>query len=837
MNKYLLLIFILISFNSCALSKAIYLGSGYMQNISIPFSSERYDAENINGIFPEAVYIKTRTQTFNTYHYYIIHENRIWYKNINPLAEPVNWTLFADTGLPGNVRSIVEISADADELMAVSEEGRIYTYRFDMTITLKANSWIDKHGWPAAEQLFFDSRTSKNLSWAVGRRNSHVQHYNDIFGNQHNWGGFGISTIYVLLDDGQEICYGDSGLPSDFSRNFIGPERCAFRAVSLSASASTMFVINEAGEMYTRLADFDTAGYNPMIFQYTYTPFTSDLTGDSFSSVFNEWGLPGEDWKYQPRIPLMGKAAITRFITILQNGHGNSARELRVAGLNEEGETGYWRKQIFDKAWEFIKVPLFFNEDDILINANNFEADSKSERGQSLDKSYSGFWWNGNDKEIELEYQIPNFNILEGDCYLIITRQNESCTLKLHPLEMWTYHKRDYLPGRTGSPKIFLVTLEIPDNAFESISDEFKNILVAKFGMYHHKLFHYIIAASNSYIIFREFNDNNCLIFLTDGTISAHYSQLHAGSYIENFGEVQRYYSPEMMIDDNTVLTFDLLTEKITVNKQFLNELKYQIRMLKWSQLTAFKFNAGYIPAHYIANITPLRFFNNPIRTVTAFGEKLVLANSAYTYTTTNSRINVYEKIIEMLETRILCYNDLLKVVSSGNFTEINELTIPVWYSDNITDYWNIAGLPNTIEGIFYAPQAVQITASLTLTAPQSDKNVSGWFFAIGNSSNFSIFLESHNSAKAIYSRRGLSPQERRLQFDCKLYINNSANNAVERDIFEHCLQTFISGTASAASRGTSESINVRITFDGRTLEIREYPARRANPIIFRGIL
>jgi hypothetical protein len=837
MNRIFLLIIISFSLNSCALSKAIYLGSGFSQNINMPFSNERYNAENINGVFPEEVFIKTRTQTFNTYHYYILYENRIWYKNINPQAEPVNWTLFAETGLPYNVRSIVEISADADELMAVCEEGRIYTYRFDMTITLKANSWIDKHGWPTAEQLFFDDRTSRNLSWAIGRRNAHVQYYDDVFGNQHNWGISGISTIYILLDDGQEICYGDSGLPCDFSRNLIGPERGAFKAVSLSASASTMFVINEAGEMYTRLADFDTAGFNPMMFQYTYTPYKSDLTGDNIFSIFNEWGLPGEDWRYQPRIPLERKAAITGYITILQNGHGNSARELRVAGLNEDGETGYWRKQIYDIVWEFVTAPLYFDEDAILINADNYKSEVKGERGQSLDKSYSGFWWNGNEKENELEYQIPNFNILEGDCYLIITRQAESCTLKLHPLEMWTYHKRDYFPGRTGSPKIFLVTLEIPENAFESISNEFKNILMAKFGMYHHKLFHFIIAAANSYIIFREFNENNSLMFLTDGTISTHYSQFHAGSYMENFNEVKRYYSQEMMINDNTALTFELLTEKIAVNKQFEKELKYKIRELKWSQLTAFKFNASYITAHYIANITLLRFFINPIRTVTAFGDKLIFANNAYTYITTNSRINVYEKIIEMLETRILCYNDILKTVSSGNSTEINELTIPVWYSDNITDYWNIAGLPNTIEGIFYAPQSVQIKASLTFIAPQSDKNVSGWLFAIGNSSNFSIFMESHNSAKTIYSRRGLSPQERRLQFDCKLYINNSANNAVEQDIIERCLRPFISGSASAASRGTSESINVRITFDGRILEIREYPARRANPIIFRGIL
>jgi len=828
-----LIIIVSLSFNSCALSKAVYLGPGYSQDINMMSSNERYNAENINGVFPEAVYIKTRTQTFNTYHYYLLHENRIWYKSIDPLAEPMNWTLFAGTGLPRNVRSITEISADADELMAVSEEGRIYTYRFDMTIMLKANSWIDKHGWPDAEKFFLDQRTSKNLSWALGRRNAHVQYQEDIFGNQHNWGITGISTIYMLLEDGQEICYGDSGLPSDFSRNFIGPERGAFKSVSLSASASTMFVINDAGEMYTRLADFDTVGCDPMFFNYTYTHYESGIPGTNYLSNSSEWGLPSEDWRSQPRVHLSGEAAVTRHITILQNGQGNGARELRIAGLNEEGETGYWSKQIFDNVWEFIKAPLYFNEDDILVQAENFEADAQGVRGQSLDKSYSGFWWNGNEKEIGLEFHIPNFNILEGDCDLIITRQNESCALRLHPLEMWTYHKRDYLPGRTGSPKIFLVTLEIPDNAFESLSGEFKIILAEKFAAHHHKLFHYVMAASNNFIILREFNDNTPLIFLTDGTISDHYSQLQAGSYIENFSEVQRYYSKEMMINDSAVLTLEILTEKIAFNKQFIKELKYQIRVLKWSQLTAFKVNAGYIPAHYIASITPLRYFDNPVKTITAFGEKIVLANSAYTNTITNSRINLYEKIIEMLDTRILCYNDLLKTASSANNTETNELTIPSWYSDHINDYWNIAGLPNTIEGIFYSPatssQSIQIPVSLKIIPPQSEKNVSGWFFAIGDSDNFSVFLESRNSAKTIYSRRGLSPQERRLQFDCKLFINKSADSAAERDIIERCLRPFISGA--------SESINVRITFDGRILEIKEYPARRANTIIFRGEL
>jgi len=74
---------------SCALSKAIHLGpNDYAQRTSESFSEEIYNTENINGIFPEAVYIKTKTQTFNLYHYYIIKDGLIWYKSIDSEKEP-----------------------------------------------------------------------------------------------------------------------------------------------------------------------------------------------------------------------------------------------------------------------------------------------------------------------------------------------------------------------------------------------------------------------------------------------------------------------------------------------------------------------------------------------------------------------------------------------------------------------------------------------------------------------------------------------------------------------------------------------------------------------------
>ncbi|MCL2067372.1 MAG: hypothetical protein FWG99_07910 [Treponema sp.] len=842
MNRIFIIVALLaISFFtfSCAISKAIYLGrNDHSSRTGSPLSTEFTKAENINGIFPEAVHIKTRTQTFNTYHYYILNDGLIWYKSIDSQQEPKDWTLFMKTGLPharkrGFIKptAITEISADADELAALSSDGFLYSYCFDKTLALRSNGWLDKQGWPEAGYFYFDRRTAANRSWALGKRNSHVLYYEDIFGNQHHNGSMEIATFYVLLENGQEICYGDPGLPSDFSRNFIGPERGTFKAIALSASASTMFLVNEAGEMYTRLADFDTIGCDPMFFKYTYIPYASDLSGTDYFSNLNEWGLPSEDWRSQPRIPLDGKAAVTRHITILQNGQGNGSRELRVAGLDEDGNTGYWYKPIFDDSWEFKTAPLYIDET-VLITAENSGTTIQGERGLSLDKYYAGFQWNDNEKENNWEYQIPNFNILEGDCDLIITWQGETCIFKLHPLEMWTYLKRDYLPGRTGSPKMFNVTLEIPDDAFDSLSDAFIRLLTERYMKNNKKLYHYTIAATDSYIIMRDTDNINSLLFLTVENISNQYSELLIGQYIDNFEEVQRFYSPELTLKRDSDITLDELNRKLALNRQYMEELKYKIRVLKWSQLTVFKFNAGYIPAHYIVKISPLRFVDVPkIRTVTSYGKELILANSAYINSTANSRIWLYEKIIELLETRIICYNDLLVTQ--------NNITLPAWYSERISDYWDIAGLPRTISGTFsyldITFKNMEIPAHLSFVPLQTEHDISGWFLAISDSTDFSVFFAPRNISKIIYSRKGKTPQERRLSLRGTLYINNAANSPVEGYILESFLRPYQKSYMKAYSKEKGEGIEVRITFDGRTFEIREYPIRRDRPPIFTG--
>jgi hypothetical protein len=796
-----------------------------------------YSVEDINGGFPEAVYIKTRTQTFNTYHYYILRDGLIWYKSVESEKEPKDWTLFEETGLPRKTNAVAEISADADELVAVSTEGAFYRYCFDPNIAHKSNVWLEKQGWPKEEQLYLDRRTAKNTAWSVGKRNAQVLYYEDAFGNQHHNGTMEIITTYMLLEDGQEIVYADTGLPSDFSRNFIGPERGAFKALSLSASASTLFVINEAGEMYTRMADFDIIGADPMWFKYTYIPYQSDLDGTNYFSNLTEWALPSEDWRKQPPIPLNENAAITRRITILQNGQGNAARELRVAGQNENGENGYWTKAIFAETWEFQAVPLVLNEGDFL-RSNEGGSLPPAPRGDSLDKGYRGYWWTNGEVEIGWEYEIPDFNILEGSCDFRISFRGETCVLKLYPIEMWTYLKRDYIPGRSGPPKLFLVTLEIPEDALVGLSEDFTRSINDKFAKYDKTLFQYRIAASSRFLILRNVDETSALptetsggqdsaLFLTDGTLSTYFPELRRTRYISNYDELRRYSSPELVFTASTVAAneqYDELLQKIALNKALLAELKRRIIGLRSDKAAAIGLDMVYIPLHYIVRITPLRFIDAPkIRTMTNYGDKIVLANSAYTGGIADTRIWVDKKVIGLLEVRIKCYEEMAK-----RFSETNVVSIPAWYSETITGYWDIAGLPHSIVGSFITFDGEELPATLRLHTGEENGELFGWYLSINDGNSFTFFLDPKKSAASIYSRQGKPPEQRGVKINCTLYVNPGGTTYLEQRIIEDSVTPF--------NRTDREGIDVSINYNGNVFEIRESPPRHGNnTLIFRG--
>ena len=721
----------------------------------------------------------------------------------------------------------MEISADADELTALSEEGGFYRYCFDKSISHKSGIWLDRYGWPEETQLYLDPRTVTNRAWAMGKRNLHVLYYEDPFGNQHHNGTMEIATTYVLLEDGQEICYGDTGLPSDFSRNYLGPERGAFKAVSLSASASTIFVINDAGEMYTRIADFDIIGCDPMFFKYTYIPYTSNLPGTDYFSNLTEWGLPAEDWRAQPSISLKGKAALTRHITILQNGQGNSARELRVAGLNENGETGYWTKAIFAEDWEFKAVSLVFSADAVLQKAGGF---LPGERGHSSDRSLTGYWWNGDEKEADVKYDIPNFSILEGSCDLRISLREETCILKLHPVEMWTYLKRDYLPGRSGPPKMFFGTLDIPERAFDGLSERFAALLREKFEKHDKALFYYIITASEHYFFMRENNNQDKTLLLTDGSVTDYFPEFRRTWQIENYEELRRYASSELIFTDHSMLTredYGKLLRKIELNKAFLAALYARIQEMNKHKFTAFTFNATYLPLDYFTRITFLNLIDVPkIYTITRFGERIVLTNGINTDIIANTRIMLCERIIDIVKLRISCYTDLAKQLEQG----AGSAAFPPWFAETSSGYWNCAGIPQKISGIFYGPEKEggQIPAVISFQTAEAEQGLLGWNFTIGENESPVFFIDPRKSISTIYSRKGKTPAQRTLRLRCTLYANTDIlKSGTGKDVLERSLLPFIGDMR--------DGMDVLIIFDGETFEIQESPSLHFNKVVFRG--
>ncbi|MDR0589819.1 MAG: hypothetical protein LBG25_04685, partial [Spirochaetaceae bacterium] len=790
--------------------------------------------EDINGNFPDAVYIKTKTQTFNTYHYYILKDGLIWYKGLTPESGPRDWAIFMETGLPYNYgdqyfhypNRIVELAADADELVALSDEGRFYRICQDWIFSRPTKKWLDKQGWPEMVGLYMDHRTADNTAWTIGKRNEQVMYYEDPFGNQHHNGTQEIVTTYVLLKDGQEICYADPGLPTDFSRNFAGPERGAFKAAAMSASASTIFLINDAGEMYTRIADFDITGCDPMFFKYTYVPYTSALSGTNYRSNLTPWGLPSEDWQSQPLIPLSGKAAVTRHITILQNGQGNAARELRVAGYNERGETGYWSKPIAAPDWAFVPVPLYFPPEAVLFSAEDAEdtAGERGERGPSLDTSMEGKLWYGNTMETEWSYEIPNFNILEGSCFLRISWRGETCTVILHPIELWTYLRRYYLPGRIGPPKMFFVTLEIPENAMDGLSKEFQEQLNHKFKDKNKVLFNYIMEADTKYITLKE-NTEWTLILSGDAQTSVFPDNRHSW-FFNRYDEIARYGSPELMLRERPVYTreqYAEISQKIEANRKFKEELEHRVTEYKSLKRAVFNLGMVYTNMDIISRITLLNFVDIPkIYTITRFGKKIVSLNKTYTDLISDNRIWIDNKLIELLDIRIKTYTEAAdRLARRGE----PEFVFPAGFSETAAGYWRIAGLPFEMEGTFGSGTDEK---PAFLSSELLEQGFFGWVLKTGASPLFSLLVEPEDAARTIFSRNGKSASETPYHFKGILsaYSINLGDTGGGRAYYDRTIGSLIKDNGQ---------LKVDISFDGKELIIKHRRFFGRDFIVFQG--
>lgn len=298
-----------------------------------------------DGLLPDRVDLRTERESFNRLYEFATRGGEI-YGRTRGGSEP--WRrLPLPLCFAGQVDSI---SLDDDEMIALDRTGRIFTMDNALKDATLFN-WTSRWGnpvWLGPGFTLPDDRRA--WSWSVISPLEDGT-WTDPAGNRTAIGAGKVSHIWALRPGGQRLTFFDPWLPLDQSYEMCGPHRGRFRAVSLSASGSFVFVAGRRGDLFTRLYDFDIAGHNPVFFDYSY----EDQGGAGDGAPIQ---LPGARWVEQPKIP----GTITSAISIHKVGAGAVHRILRVEG-RKRGRTGFWQRDVAAPpaaGWEFhpTGVPL-----------------------------------------------------------------------------------------------------------------------------------------------------------------------------------------------------------------------------------------------------------------------------------------------------------------------------------------------------------------------------------------------------------------------------------------------------------------------------------------------
>ena len=753
------------------------------------FSQENKEL-SINGFMPPQIFVSTQTQAFLTGHQFTIYNGRIWSKEDGQ----TQWSLFLGTGLPffprgerlsghewfETPKEIVEIAADGDTIFAFDSENHMYRCYTQTATVDKPFEWHDDFGWPKRIQLIKDENFKKARAWGIGVRRRDILWYTDIFGHDHHYGTMGLETIYMLSENGQEIRFTDSGLPCSFSKTILGPERGSFIAENMSVSGSTLFLINNAGEMYTRLIDFDTMGCDPMFFKYSYNPPEQKYSGTDYRSNYTLWGLPNEEWKKQPQIPLHGKAKLSKFISISQNGRGNSARSLKVAGLSDDGQPGFYQKQIDEENWTFVRAAMEIPETSYLTNV--------AQTGKKHEFSYKGSIYK-NSKKIEgISCAIEDFTLTsEGSCNLILKDDfsGESVSILLYPLELWTFlMQKD--PGFDGTPRNYFVTPSFDSATLNTENPAFTKILQEIFSGTSLNLYSFSASATTSYVHLTGRESGEYEIFLTaEPSVMAPQefkTKFHlTAPLLENSIENQ-----QLILDCQkkyTILDAPQISRVIMGNKKQIEQLSADVKDLKGYSSNSTKARWGYSLVELITTITFLNKIDFPkIKTVTMYGSDIMKTNAATFRSMAEYRTFIYPFAVSLLEKRIEVYQNFLKELSETPKSLPNQMIC-----NSFTDYFEKVGISKKTKGtseVLLMQAALEIDENLPLYGgmqlifSDEEQNETGY-------SSFSILVEFPEFIDAYFKGRKTNSLSCRAVFK-KLSQNNlnnqNSNNADKKN-------------------------------------------------------
>jgi hypothetical protein len=291
---------------------------------------------DVAATLPDVVTFKTTRETFSNEYAFALRRGRIYVRPAlvgrGEAGEP--WRrLEVPSCLDGTVTAI---SADHRFLVALGPGRQVYSH--DMPGgDLSAERWTWRWGpyfWTGSGMTMFpDVRR-----WATSEFTS-SETFTDTSGRRHH--PIGVGTVYLLRGDGR-ITYLDPWLPQDQSREVCGPRRGTLPIANLSASGSTVFVVDERGGLFTRLYDFDVSGANTVFGDYSWERHrpASD----------ERWQLPGPGWVRHPRPP----GTVTDRISIAKTGPDAADRLMRVEGSDGRGRRVVWEKRIGQDSWRAV---------------------------------------------------------------------------------------------------------------------------------------------------------------------------------------------------------------------------------------------------------------------------------------------------------------------------------------------------------------------------------------------------------------------------------------------------------------------------------------------------
>jgi len=472
------------------------------------------------GTLPEDIRFRDLTRGFSYEYLYALKEGKIWIKpNTVNTGIKGEWKLFNETGVPSgkHARSfktgdyITQFSTEGTMIAAVSNRGRFYFWQptyFEDTV------WREETGAPFADTLYLPENRTWTFAFSVMRapwkretpmhEKDIVSWWEDVDGNRTEFGL--TATMFCVAPDGQRIRFTDTGLPTSWNRAITSPERGRFIIENISASASTIFVINKTGKMYTRMYDYELDGGGPAL-RWVFDRGRR-TKGDEVAPIMTSirtYPLPG--WRAQePLSELLvpgkkGKAAITERITILLTGKGNASRELRVQGRDSSGRYGYWKKMIFDRSWEFVETGEKFSDNDIISDYLG-----KATEGRKLDKNYSGKVTKSG--EADLKAELLNFYYHNSPATIRIHVNNKHFDMIFHTVDLWSatvqkkYHP-ELVGHPSGEPRLLQGAIEIPDNVLNSADPEIKEVVDTWFREFNTEPIAFTVSADDRRVLIK----------------------------------------------------------------------------------------------------------------------------------------------------------------------------------------------------------------------------------------------------------------------------------------------------------------------------------------------